>query len=144
LRTPDEGQVFSCVDTVDDAVEGITIPGDANIVQVGPFAQQASGDIIVSAFPALQSTCRGLESLTVTCPYRGVPAPQATGYSTFTHSGTYRDDDGLAGSYSISSGRHGPILCEVEVNGVFQGQFAGWLTRFRETRRGQSVEPVSL
>jgi hypothetical protein len=139
LRTPDEGQIFVCVG---NTAEGITIPGDADIVQVGPFAQQGSGDV-ASALPALQSTCPQLQSLTVSCPYQGVPAPQARGYSTFTHSGTYRDDDGLEGSYSIS-GRHSPILCDVEVNGVHQGQFSGWLTRFQETRRGESVAPVPL
>ena len=109
----------------------------------GPFAQQASGNI-AAALPTLQSTCPQLQSLTVSCPYQGVPAPQAKGYSSFTHSGTYRDDDGLEGSYSISSGRHGPILCDVAVNGVHQGQFSGWLTRFQETRHGESVAPVPL
>ena len=93
LRTPDGGQIFVCVG---NTTEGITIPGDADIVQVGPFAQQASGNI-ASALPTLQSTCPQLQSLTVSCPYQGVPAPQARGYTTFTHSGTYRDDDGIKG-----------------------------------------------
>ena len=140
LRTPDGGQIFVCVG---NTAEGITIPGDADIVQVGPFAQQASGDI-ASALPTLESTCPQLQSLTVSCPYQGVPAPQARGYTTFAHSGTYRDDDGLTGSYSISSGRHGPVLCDVAVNGVHQGQYSGWLTRFQETRQGESVAPVPL
>jgi hypothetical protein len=140
LRTPDAGQIFVCVG---NTAEGIPLPGDADIVQVGPFAQQGSGNI-ASALPTLQSTCPQLQSLTVSCPYQGVPAPQARGYTTFTHSGTYRDDDGITGSYSISSGHHGPIQCEVEVNGVHQGQFSGWLARFQETRRGESVAPVPL
>jgi hypothetical protein len=109
-----------------------------DVIQVGPFAQQARGDI-APIQQNLDNQCRlPPQSLTLDCPYQGVPAPQAAGHESFNHTGTYRNRvSGLPGSYS-QVGQHGPTACTVVVNGIPYG-FEGHLTRIKETRRGQDV-----
>jgi hypothetical protein len=145
---PDNGstvvvEVFDCAGRTD----GLSLPTDglitrdANIVQVGPFAQQAAGDAS-PILDELDTLCRiAPASVTIDCPFAGIPAPQAPGHVTFSHSGTYRTDanTNLPGSYS-QTGRHGPAFCRVHVNGTLYIADA-FLTRMKETRRGQDVTP---
>jgi hypothetical protein len=111
---------------------------DADLIQVGPFAQQARGNVS-PLLDQLEHFCLvPPQSLTLDCPYQGVPAPQAAGHETFNHTGTYRGRvGGLPGSYS-QVGQHGPTACTVLVNEIAYG-FEGHLTRIKETRRGQDV-----
>jgi hypothetical protein len=119
----------------------VTLP-NLNLIQVGPFAQQATGDLD-PAIPALEASCvLPPEILTLTCPYRGVPVTQAPGHDTFAFSGTYRTGAGLGGTYK-ATGQRGPILCEMTVaNGT--ATVAAWITRVKETRRGADVSPTPL
>jgi hypothetical protein len=111
---------------------------NVDVIQVGPFAQQARGDVAPMQ-QELDNQCRlPPRNLTLDCPYQGVPAPQAAGHETFHHTGTYRGRvGGLPGSYS-QVGQHGPTACTVVVNDIPYG-FEGHLTRIKETRRGQDV-----
>jgi hypothetical protein len=113
------------------------VPRNANIVQVGPFAQQATGDI-TPILGDLDIMCTlPPDSLTINCPFQGVQAPQAPDYVTFTHSGTFRTPanlGSLSGSYS-QNGRNGLASCVVVVNGVTYVA-DGTMTNMMETRRG--------
>ena len=141
-----EGQGNPVIETVFDCSgphNGVGRPTDgkisrnANIVQVGPFAQEAAGDI-AGILGDLDAQCTlPPDSLTISCPFGGVPAPQAPGYYTFRHDGTYRTDvstGALPGSYS-QQGRHGRAFCIVTINGTAYVA-EGTLTRMTETRRG--------
>jgi hypothetical protein len=109
-----------------------------DVIQVGPFAQQARGDIAPMQQNLDNDCLLPPISLTLDCPYQGIPAPQAAGHEAFNHTGTYRGRvGGLPGSYS-QVGQHGPTACTVVVNDIPYG-FEGQLTRIKETRRGQDV-----
>jgi hypothetical protein len=112
--------------------------GNPDVIQVGPFAQQARGDVAPIQQDLDNHCLLPPQSLTLDCPYQGVPAPQAAGHETFNHTGTYRNRvSGLPGSCS-QVGQHGPTACTVVVNEIAYG-FEGHLTRIKETRRGQDV-----
>jgi hypothetical protein len=109
-----------------------------NIVQVGPFAQEAQADATGLLALRFNDCARAPTSLIVHCPFQGIRAPQAPNYVTFTHSGTYRDGP-FPGSYS-QQGRHGPTRCAVSIDGIAYNGI-GTLTHIKETRRGQAVDP---
>lgn len=80
-----------------------------DIVQVGPFAQEAHGDV-AELLEVTDGECehKPLGSLTLNCPFQGIPArdPRANGHSTFTHSGTVNRTPHRE-TFS-QQGRHGP------------------------------------
>jgi hypothetical protein len=128
---------FDCVNA--------TIASGADILQVGPLAQQATinGDAILDWIAAhTPSSCSPPpQSLSLVCPWGGLHFSRAPGYDTFTYNGTYRLPSNLGGTYK-ATGRRGPIICEVEVKGmVFHA--AGWITRAREVRRGTDVSQAT-
>ena len=97
------------------ACSGPVIPENVNIVQVGPFAQQATADVAPGG-PLLDPFCSIPQIFTLDCPYRGVPITRAVGHDSFSFSGTYR-----------ATGQRGPIVCEVQLNDmVFT--VAAWIT----------------
>jgi hypothetical protein len=107
---------------------------DFNIVQVGSFAQQATGDA-APITPWLHSSCHIPPlSLTVNCPYQGLPAPQASHHVTLHHSGTYRGSANQLSPYT-QNGHHDVVVCDVVVDGAVY-VFDGTLTHIKETRRG--------
>ena len=116
-------------------------PVNVNVVQVGPFAQQATADVE----PALP--CGGNPqplSLTLDCPYLGVPVSRAFGHDTFSYSGKYHNPTtGLGGTYT-ATGQRGPIFCDMSFNGGAEITVLAWLTNVRETRRGQDVSLTPL
>jgi hypothetical protein len=128
---------------------GSSGPGSSNhdIIQVGPFAQQAEGDIdALLNDPLLQplgpgSFCsRPPEGLTVHCPYGGVPATSAEGHHQFTINDTFNDSPGK--EKFTQRVQHGPIHCDVFLNGEFLAGAEGTLTRIKETRTSFAPAPV--
>jgi hypothetical protein len=112
---------------------------DFNIVNVGPFAQQATANIAPLA-PFLPTRCGNPPSpatLTVNCAYQGVPAPQARDHVTINHAGTYRGTNGVASSYKITGHRDMVGICDVTINGThIQG--AAILTRLSSAHTGDT------
>jgi hypothetical protein len=51
--------------------------------------------------------------------------------------------DTRKGTY-VQRGRHGPIHCEIFLNGEFLSGAFGHLTFIRETRRGEAVAPTPM
>jgi hypothetical protein len=128
-----------------DCSVGVGGPGNDDIVQVGPFAQQAQGNTErLFANPLVQTGpgtfCSVPAEIVLDCPFQGVPAPNAQDHHQFTLSGTFFDFPATQ-SYS-QRGQHGPIHCEVFLNGTDIGGALGTLTRIRETRRGIGPAPV--
>ena len=129
-RSRVEGQIFiSNVEQTVGLFHCHNTTDNVDILQVGPFAQQASADVTPATGGLLCSTP---QVFTFDCPYRGVPITRAVGHDSFSFSGTYK-----------ATGRRGPIVCEVQLNDmVFT--VAAWITRVKETRRGTDVSPRPL
>jgi hypothetical protein len=108
---------------------------DFNIVQVGPFAQQATANTTPMA-STIASQC-GPIGVTVSCPYEGVPAPQARNHVTVNHAGTYKGANGVASSYKITGHRDVVGICDVTING---GTLDGTatLTRLSQSHTGDT------
>jgi hypothetical protein len=93
---------------------------DFNIVNVGPFAQQATGKTTV-AFLSSGGVCvgnrlrLGASALKVSCPFAGVPAPESFNHVTINQSGTYRGANGVSSSYKITGRRDRPDFCTITV-----------------------------
>lgn len=116
---------------------------DVNIVQVGPFAQQASGDV-TGLLPWLNGN--GIKggcaippaSLIISCPYRGAPIATAPDHITFNHSGTFRGwvagHENVASTYSIR-GHRDYVFCDVFINGIHV-PMEGAIGRASEVLRG--------
>lgn len=110
-------------------------PDRDNIVQVGPFAQEAIGDAAnLLANPFATNCVVFPESLTISCPFQGARVNVAPMHETFTHSGTINVTPPNRESFS-QQGRRGPTRCDMFINGEFF-QAEGHLTRITETRRG--------
>ncbi len=93
---------------------------DYDIIQVGPFAQQATGDISANGFDTfLEFQCgQTLTSLTLNCPYQGVPVSRSLSHISFTHSGTSGAPQGIPATSFTQKGHHSPIQCNVVIDGV--------------------------
>jgi hypothetical protein len=90
---------------------------DFNIVNVGPFAQQATA-ATSTAFMGRGSAApcgTKVTSVTVSCPFAGIPAPESLNQVTINQSGTYRGAEGTASSYKITGRRDVPALCTINV-----------------------------
>ena len=129
---------------LDCSTEGPDFPGfenfDFNIVQVGPFAQQASGDVAANGFiDLILENCGGPQTLTLTCPFRGVPAPQSSQHIAIDNKGTYGGTNRNPPKTYIQRGHHDIIVCDVVIDDVTY-QMEGTLTHIKETRRGIGIE----
>ena len=138
-------------ETVLDCQLGLS-GNDHDIVQVGPFAQQAHGDIeSILLDPEAQfgeaTNCfiPPAINLTVDCPFAGVRAPKAPHHYSFTHSGTYVGTSSAeAGNTFSQRGEHGPIHCDIIMDGEELGGAVGHLTFIRENRRGVFIPPEPM
>jgi hypothetical protein len=120
----------------------IQTAGSKNIVNVGPFAQRATGSL-ASVPAAARLNCRQITSLTVNCAYEGVPAPESRSHIIVTgHKGTYRSPQTDApSSYSITGHRDEVTFCDVTINGsLFREQHA-ILTRLRSSHTSTEAAP---
>ena len=133
---------------LDCSAEGQDFPESSNfdfdIVQVGPFAQQASGDVAANNFIELiLDDCGGPQTLTLSCPYQGVPASQSSTHIAIDNKGTFGGTTRDPPATYIQRGHHDIIACDVVIDSVTY-QMNGTLTHIRETRQGLSIEaPVA-
>jgi hypothetical protein len=113
-------------------------PRDFNVVNVGPFAQQASGSLPSAFAPFLRCGLQTpITSLEVSCPFGGIPAPQSLDHGTVNHAGTYKGENGVASSYKITGHRDRAGLCDVIINGGAFEAF-GTLNRFSQAHTGDT------
>ncbi len=95
VRLPNGQVILDCNPTTSN------FGSNDDLVQVGPFAQQAHGDPAeMFANPTVSfgpgSTCfiPPATSLTIDCPYAGVPVTTAPGHHSFENKGTYHEGTG--------------------------------------------------
>ncbi len=129
-----------------------TIPGGENIVQIGPFAQQATAEFLLPEGDPACFTPPPLpapQTLEIDCPFRGLQINQAPGHDTFRFTGKYRTPEGRSGSYT-ATGQRGPIVCNfmlITPSGTTVAlgfDVVGWIARVKETRTGTDVRPTPL
>ena len=126
---------------------------NSNIVEVGPFAQEAHGnaanflddakELIDQSLlnPCISHRDTGVpDSLTVDCEFQGLQIFEAPDHHTFTTSGRYVGDSREEPGTFSQKVQHGPIRCLLEIDGV-EYETHGHLTRMQETRRGINVAP---
>jgi hypothetical protein len=119
---------------------------DRNIVSVGTFAQQGTADINARpagirnhfiAFVNDRCVLPRPSTLTVSCPYQGLPITTAPNHIQFKHTGS--SNLGGATTYEMTGHRdHG--ACTITVDGVpYAG--VGTLIRMTDKRVGGNLEP---
>jgi hypothetical protein len=119
----------------------IRTDGSKNIVNVGPFAQQATGSL-ASVPVAERTNCTQITSLTVNCAYEGVQAKDAPNHIAVTgNKGTYRSGTGVPSSYSITGHRDEVASCEVTFNGQLFSEQRAILTRLRSSHTSTEAAP---
>ena len=104
IRNTSTGAIrFQCTSASSNGTAPVDVPPgerrDFDVVQVGPFAQQATGDIEPIAGAVQECGGDPPQTLSVVCPYQGVPAPKAPHHISFRHSGNYVGANGLPSSY---------------------------------------------
>jgi hypothetical protein len=119
-----------------------------DIVQVGPFAQEAHGDasrLLESPDATFGPGARCLvppanKDLTIDCEFQGQQISTAPGHHTFTHSGTFNQ---IGKNSFTQRGQHGPTQCTLVIDGV-EYETHGFLTRINETRIGLFLSPTPM
>jgi hypothetical protein len=123
-------------------------PQDFNIVQVGPFAQQATAAVLPGSpdtddfIDFMHSFCTGPNpnNLTVSCPYQGLPIGEAPHHVTVRHTGTYRGSSNQLIKFDVS-GHKDLDACEVVIDGVAYAA-DGMLLRLTEKAINPTPETV--
>jgi hypothetical protein len=137
-KNPNTGEIGAHIYDCEITAPQESTPRDFNIVQVGPFAQQGAAAVTQGSREFMLSFCDfGLtpNTLTVDCPFQGLPIGTAPRHVTIRQTGTYRASGNQQQTTYDISGHRDVVVCEVVIDGVSY-EADGFLTRLADKRVG--------